>query len=94
MLKINKTYPGRKLALARKRSALFTETLYALVYNMALLDYPKSLHIELQVSDSCRTAHKKLKSSGNISYYTLPFNTKNLYFRHFFRAFSSKHWLT
>jgi hypothetical protein len=27
--------------------------------------------------------------SGNISCYTLPFNPKNLYFRHFFRAFSS-----
>jgi len=34
-------------------------------------------------------AHKGLTPSGNISCYTLPFNHKNLYFQHFFRAFSS-----
>jgi hypothetical protein len=31
----------------------------------------------------------RVKPSGNISCNTLPFNPKNLYFQHFFRAFSS-----
>jgi hypothetical protein len=39
-------------------------------------------------SGSCRTAHKGLTPSGNISCSTLLFISKNLYFQHFFRAFS------
>ena len=34
------------------------------------------------------SARKRLSLSGNISCITPPFNTKNLYFQHFFRAFS------
>ena len=37
---------------------------------------------------SVTSVHKGLTPSGNISCITLPFNTENLYFKHFFIAFT------